>query len=812
MIINRNRIVLFAVFILAFSLESFNSKDLQSSSIEVTNLRCEYLNDPFGIDNVNPRLSWDLISTERNKVQRYVRVIVASDIMLIENNKADMWDSGKIRIDGINQIVYKGKSLSSGHLYYWKVKVWDGDNKESKWSSVGSWSMGLIYKTDWTARWIGLEAIEKVTEQDKNIIPPSPLLRKEVVINKEIKSAFLFASALGLYEIYLNGKKVGGQVLSPEWTDYFTRVQYQTHDVTDYLVNGRNVVGATLADGWYSGVLFTHGKPQRGNYGFDRRLLSQMHIEYKDGTVDTVITDNSWKILRDGPIKEASIFDGEVYDKRYEPDGWLASGFDDRCWENVIEDTSVNITLCGQVNEPIRVVDQIKPVQSFKTANGTYIFDMGQNFAGWVKLSIPYNPGKKIILRYAEMLNEDSTLYVINLRTAKQTDIYIPGKEETIEYEPKFTYHGFRYVEISGVNSIDKVEVTGEVVASASRIVSQLETSNIYINKLWKNILWTQLSNMHGIPEDCPQRDERCGWMGDAQVFSQTAMFNMDMRAFYGKWFRDIRDMQTKEGRFPNYAPQVGMVFYDAPGWADAGVIIPWKAYINYGDKEILRSNFDAMCKFIDRVYEMNPNLIRVKEVGQNYGDWLNGNTIKAVDYPTGGGAIPKDVFSTAYFAYSTSLLAKASSILNKKKEYKHYDSLARAVRQVFITNFVSKDGVIKGNTQAGYGMALEFDLVPEALKAKVVSNMVQTVKNYDERISTGIHTTERFMNQLSLNGYNDIAFKLIESHRFPSWLYSIDQGATTIWERWDGYVKGRGFQIPGMNSFNHYAIGAVGE
>jgi alpha-L-rhamnosidase len=643
-------------------------------------------------------------------------------------------------------------------------------------------------------------------------------LRKEFTVPRKVRRATLYVTALGLYRVYVNGKRVGDHLLAPEWTDYDKRVQYQTYEVTGMLGTGDNVIGAVLADGWYAGDLWSHF--YRGRYGYNRRLLAQLVVSYGDGSSDTVSSDGSWKIWKDGPVREASIFDGEVYDARYNPRGWLKPGFTEHCWQPVFVDTTISATVCAQMNQPIRVVRRLKPVRFFrlqktKYQRTTYIFDMGQNMAGWVKLSLPYNPGMKITIRYGEMLNDDSTLYVANLRNAKAVDVYIPDKAPRLDYEPQFTYHGFRYVEITGLpRPPEPGEVTGVVIASAAPLVSTFRTSDKDLNRLWENILWTQLSNMYGIPTDCPQRDERCGWMGDAQVFAATAMFNMDMEAFYRKWFRDIRDEQTPEGRFPNYAPYVsdGLRYYDAPGWADAGVIIPWKAYIRYGNKGILKDNIGAMRRFIDYTFRTNPSLIRTRDVGQNYGDWLNGNTIKAPGYPTEGGSVPKDLFNTAYFAYSTRLVADACGVLGERAAFLHYDSLARAIRTAFIDKYVDPDGVVTGNTQAGYALALEFGLVPGSLKPLVVKHMVDAVKAYDYRISTGIHTTERLMNQLAVNGHADLAYRLLESHRFPSWLYSVDQGATTIWERWDGYVKGRGFQDLDMNSFNNYALGAVGE
>jgi alpha-L-rhamnosidase len=644
-------------------------------------------------------------------------------------------------------------------------------------------------------------------------IPASPLLRKTFAANKKVKHATLNASALGLYEMHINGKKIGNQVLAPEWTDYHKRVQYQTYDVTPYIQNGANVIGAMLADGWYAGAVFSH--PDRGSYGFDRRLIGQLDIVFEDGTTSQIVTDGSWKMIENGPVQSASIFDGENFDAKLLPDDWLKPNFDESKWKPVTVDKSVDITLSAQLNEPIKIIEEIKPVKISKVNENTYIFDLGQNIAGWANLKLNYNPGGLITFRHGEVLDDEGKLYVSNLRGAKQIDVYVTGVGNFVDYEPRFTYHGFRYVEISGLTKKPNLtDVIGKVVASASPLAGSFESSSKDLNKLWENILWTQRGNMHSVPTDCPQRDERAGWMGDAQVFAQTSIYNLDMSAFFTKWIRDIRDSQRPEGRFPDFSPQVGAWnnFYNSPGWGDAGVLIPWRMYENYGDKEILAVQYDAMKKYIRYIVKMNPNLLWKNARGNMYGDWLNGNTIISKDYPKEGGKVPDDIYSTAFFAHSTRTVAKVSKLLGKDQDYRYFDSLATAIRSKFIAEYVSSDGKVQGNTQAGYAIALDFDLVPDNLKKQAAAKMVQTIKDYDYRISTGIQTTIRMMNQLTEFGYQDVAYKLIESRRFPSWIYSIDQGATTIWERWDGYVKDRGFQAVGMNSFNHYAIGAVGE
>lgn len=958
----------------------------QPSSVKIQRLRCEYLQNPLGIDVTAPRLSWELLSAERGKAQSAYQIMVASDSALLVANKADIWDSKKVKSGQTHQIRYRGKNLTAGVQYFWKVRIWDEKNQLSAWSAAATWSMGLPDSSDWKARWIGaapqqvpvedrfyfhygyqsridssavhpqkwvmvdlgtaqsfsslklhpvvlyqesspflfpvqfkieasrnadfkekiviadetgndykakgadgyykkidpvnaryirvlvtklavvdsvhfgfaLAEIEILNNEHKNIalnkkvsaadyfsnyrrlkgdnwlpelltdgflkpnyghklfslpVPPSEVLRKTFVAQKKIRTAFLYASALGVYDIKINGVKCGKQILAPEWTDYHTRVQYQTYNVTELLKNGRNSIVAMLGDGWYAGEVFSHS--DRGTYGFDRRLLAQLEIVYDDGTKDCIVTDESWKLNKEGPVRKASIFNGEEFNAGFLEKGLHDGDFDDSRWKNAMVDHGVTVLLSAQMNEPITVTENIVPQKITFTGNETYIVDVGQNISGWIRLKLPYNPGRVIKMRFGEMLDENGKLYTANLRYAQATDVYIPGKEGTIDYEPTFTYHGFQYVEISGLTSPPEPgHITARVVTSSPMIAGSFETSNTGLNKLWSNILWTQRDNLHSTPTDCPQRDERAGWMGDAQIFAATAIYNMDMAAFFTKWIKDIRDGQNMQGRFPDFAPQPGIManFYNSPGWSDAGVIVPWRMYEYYGDTTVLSLHYDAMKQYIQSIVVENPDLLWKTARGNIYGDWLNGNTIIAGDYPKEGGKVPDDVYATAYFANSARLVAEISRLLNRKKDRIYYEALSQKIKEAFIKNYVADDGTVLGNTQAGYAIALDFDLVPQHLRQKTALKMVEAVKAYDYRISTGIQTTIRLMNQLSAFGYHDIAYRLVESRRFPSWLYSIDQGATTIWERWDGYVKGRGFQDAGMNSFNHYAIGSVGE
>jgi alpha-L-rhamnosidase len=644
-------------------------------------------------------------------------------------------------------------------------------------------------------------------------IPPSPLLRKEIQLTKKIASAFYLTSAQGLYEACINGTKAGSQALAPEFTDYDSHLQYQTVEVTSLLKQGANTLGAMLADGWYIGARWSY--PNRGGYGYFRKFIGQLLVFYEDGTSEIIGTDGTWKMQPQGPVRESSLFIGEVYDAAYEQKGWSQTGYDDSAWQPVSAYPDEKQNLCAQLNEPLAVIREIKPTAVHKAGHNKYIFDLGQNMVGWIHLNLPYNPGQPVRLRYGEWLYDDGTLYIDNLRAAKQIDLYKPAGETTVSYEPRFTYHGFRYVEIEGLTQAPQLShVTGKVVASSSPIVSAFECSDKDVNKLWSNIRWTLWGNLTSVPTDCPQRDEREGWMADAQIFSQTAIYNLDMAGFYTKWARDIRDSQLEDGRFPDIAPHDGTWrnFFNAPGWADAGVVIPWRMYCNYNDREVLARQYEAMKKFVNFNHRHNPSLIWQNVRANNYNDWLNGNWIVADDYPREGGSVPSEVFATAYFAQAAEIVARSAKLLGKTDDHKYYSELAANIRNTFVKEFVTPDGKIKGDTQTGYAIALQFKLLPPELRTKAAAQMVEAVKRYDYRISTGIHGTYMLMDQLAEYGYTDIAYRLLLSRRFPSWIYSIDQGATTIWERWDGYVAGRGFQNAGMNSFNHVAIGAVGE
>lgn len=796
-----------------------------------TYLRCEYLVDPLGLDVKQPRLSWVLEDSNpqiRGQKQTAYQILVASKPELLTEDAADLWNSQKIGSDASIQIEYSGEPLQSFMWCFWKARVWDENDKPSEWApkeTSAKWSTGYMNSQDIKAQWISqgpvppewAEVIDATRVKPVKIIKsaPSPLLRKSFQVQKPITHAVAIIAALGDYEAYLNGKRIGENLLTPEWTNYKKRVLYQTYDVSSLITTGTNAIGAILADGWYMGNLGPGDGVRQRFYGDERKIYFHLKIEYTDGTTADVLSDGSWKYSSESPILSADNFMGEEYDSRKEIADWMHTHFDDSSWKSVIVDNASTVILDAQKHPPIRIFERIKPREISEPKPGVFICDMGQNLVGWCQITVSGQVGDKIILRHGEMLNLDGTLYTENLRLAQQTDTFILNGKSMQVLHPHFTFHGFRYVEITGLrNKPDASFIESHAFCSSMPVVGAFECSDPLVNQLWSNILWTQRNNMVSVPTDCPQRNERMGWMGDAQVFAQNACFNMDMAGFFTKWTQDIRDAQREDGRYPDFAPhprENPESFTDSPAWADAGIIIPWTVYLNYHDKRILEQHYESAKRFVDNITTRNPNHLWT-HYRNNYGDWLNGDTLKVKGYPKKGGQIPKPAFATLFYAISTQILAKMARILNKSAESDSYFQLYQQIVAAFLKKYTKKNGTIVGKTQAGYALALNLDIFPDLIRPQLLKNLLKALKRYKNRMSTGFISTIRLMLELSRWGYNDLAYHFVQTREFPSWGYSIAQGATTIWERWDGYVAGRGFQSKGMNSFDHYAIGAVGE
>lgn len=775
------------------------------AALRVLELRCESKASPLGIDVANPRLSWQIESDKRGTMQSAYELHVASSMAILQSGRADLWNSGKVAGDQSIGVEYAGNPLTSGMQCYWSVTIWDQDGSQAT-SAASVWEMGLLRTGDWSAKWIDAPqsqpksapiptqpASKPSTRQ--TAYPPNvpPLLRKEFEVGGDIARARLYVTALGLYHFWINGQRIGDSVLTPDWTDYRKRVRYQTYDVTDLLHRGTNAAGAILGDGWYAGHV---GWLPGHVYGERPALLAQLVIDFSDGTRQVVGTDATWRTAL-GPLLQSDMLDGEDYDARREFPGWSEPGFDDSVWLTPGH-RDEHPPLEAQIAPPVRETQELSVKKVSEPKPGQLVFDLGQNMVGFVRLKVSGERGTKLTLRFAEMLNPDGTIYTENLRAAKATDTYTlkGGGEET--WEPSFTFHGFRYVELTGYpGQPPQGTITGVVIGSDNRRSGQWECSDPLLSQLQSNIVWGQRGNFVSVPTDCPQRNERLGWMGDAEVFIRTATFNYDVQEFFNNWLVDVIDSQGATGGYSDVSPRVA-AGEGVAAWADAGVICPWTIYQVYGDKRIISRQYDSMARYIDYLKSHSTDLIRP---AKGYGDWLS---IKA--------DTPKDVLATAYFAYSAHLMAKMAKAIGKDDDAAKYQKLFEDIRKAFNQKFVNPDGKITGDTQTCYLLALKFELLDESRRPDAARRLVQDIRAKDWHLSTGFVGVSFILPMLTQFGHLDVAYRLLDQTTFPSWLFSVKQGATTIWERWDGWTPDKGFQTPTMNSFNHYSLGSCGE
>ncbi len=918
-------------------------------------LRCEYAENPLGMDVAQPRLSWVMESDTRAQTQTAYQVLVATAPEKLEAGQADLWDSGKVMSDRSIQVAYAGRPLVSRQRAHWKVLAWDKAGQPLA-SAPAWWEMGLLQPTEWQGQWIGFRSesetakaplesarwiwfpegnpansapkgdrffarwldlpsdaalksallcmtvddqftvyvngqeagkssgqtdawkeLKKFDVKDRlkpgrnllavkafnnanaagfiarlevqletgapvavttdkswkaysaapdnwpqagmaetgaqaarevaklgegpwrdtlsgaKALGQCPHFRKVARLDKPIRQARLYATALGVYEFSINGRRVGNDYFNPGWTDYKKRVQYHTSDVTELLRQGLNTLGLILGDGWYAGYVGLGG-PHR--YGPLALASAQLEVQFTDGSRQTVATDGSWKAAC-GPLLQSDMLMGETYDARKELTGWNGAGYDDARWQPAQVEKPV-VHLVAAADGPVRAMLELKPRAVTEPKPGQFVFDLGQNMVGWARLKVQGAAGQTVTLRFAEMLNPDGTIYTTNLRGAKATDRYTlkGGGPET--WEPRFTFHGFRYVELTGFPGRPGPDaVTGVVVYSDTPEAGSFECSSPLVNQLQSNIVWGQRGNFLAVPTDCPQRDERLGWMGDAQIFIRTATDNMDVSRFFTKWCQDVEDAQQADGAFPDVAPRVCCGAGTA-AWGDAGVICPWTVYRVYGDTRILERHYKAGARWIEYLTGHSQNLLRP---AQGYGDWLS---IKA--------ETPKDVLATAYFALSTRVMARMAAVLGKDADAAKYEHLFDQIKSAFQKAYVAQDGRIQGDTQTCYVLALAFDLLPLEQRPAAAQRLVADIRAKGDHLSTGFVGVGHLTPTLTREGHVDVAYKLLNQETFPGWLYSVKNGATTIWERWDGWTKEKGFQDPGMNSFNHYSLGSVGE
>ncbi len=768
-------------------------------------LTCEHKNNPLGVDAMHPRLSWKISSSGYNIMQTAYSIRVSTDARF--SPKKIIWQSGKVSSDASVLIDYNGPELNPGQKYFWQVKVWDNKGKVSKWSETAFWETGLLSPSNWKAKWIEMKG-------DTLRYSPSPHFRKEFSLSKNVAKARIYVTSHGYYELHLNGKKVGDQVLTPGWTVYGKRLQYQVYDVTGQLVKGGNAIGAVLGDGWYRGTLAWGDNWAR--YGKTLGLLLELRITYNDGTEESIITDENWKSSNDGAIRMNDIYNGETYDATKKLTGWNLTGYNDKNWQPVVIGNYKLANIIASEGSPVRKIQEIRPVKIFKTPKGSLVVDMGQNMVGWIRLKVKGPKGTVVTLRHAEVLDKFGEFYTTNLRAAKcQLTYTLAGNGDEI-YEPRFTFMGFRFVEITGFpGEVTTDNITGVVVHSDMAVTGSYESSNKLLNQLQHNIQWGQKGNFVDIPTDCPQRDERLGWTGDAQAFARTAAYNMDVAAFFTKWLKDLAADQRPGGEIPNVIPDVidkmdSETASTSAGWGDVGVIVPWTMYIVYGDKRLLEVQYPSMKKWVEYIRKKAGESYIWKN-GSIYGDWLFYHP-PVNNHTEPDGHTDHDFIATAFYAYSTSILASAARVLGNTEDENAYTELFNKIKQVFIYEYVTPAGRVGTNSQTSYVLALMFNLLPDNLREKSAQFLVNDIKSRRNHLSTGFLGTPYLCHVLSQNGYTDVAYDLLLQESYPSWLYPVKMGATTIWERWDGQKTDSTFQDPGMNSFNHYAYGAIGD
>jgi alpha-L-rhamnosidase len=771
-------------------------------ALAVVALRTEYREDPLGIDARKPRLSWQIRSDLRGVLQSAYQVRVAATGP--RRGREVVWDSGRVTSDESIQREYGGPPLRSRQRYEWQVRAWDESGAASDWSAPAAWEMGLLDAADWQAAWIEPDLPEDATKPR-----PVAMLRREFALMGAVERARAYVTSHGLYEMHLNGRRVGDQLFTPGWTSYNKRLQYQTYDVTPLLKAGRNAVGVLLGNGWYRGDLAWDGR--RNIYGDRLAVLAQIEITYKDGRKEVIRSDEGWKAST-GPILMSEIYNGETYDARLEKAGWTVPGFDDRAWSPVKTAAHGKDRLVAPAGPPVRRIEEIRPIKVLTTPAGDTVVDMGQNMVGWARLRVQGAPGTTVTLRHAEVLDKQGNFYTANLRKAQETVRYTLKGRGPETFEPHFTFQGFRYVAVDGYpGAVTPESLTGVVIHSDMPRTSSFETSSPLVNQLQRNIVWGQKGNFLDVPTDCPQRDERLGWTGDAQVFARTAAFNMDVAGFFTKWLADVAADQYENGSVPYVIPDVltvrGKPSAGSAAWADAAVIIPWTIYLSYGDKRILERQYDSMARWVAYMRRRAGDDF-VWDGDFHFGDWLAFATTRS-DYP--GATTGKDLIATAFFAHSTDLLRRAAEVLGKREDAARYaDQLAR-IKAAFRREFVTPEGRVGENTQTAYALALQFDLLPEEMRAVAAKRLARDVRER-KHLTTGFVGTPYLCHVLSRYGYLDEAYLLLNRQDYPSWLYPVKQGATTIWERWDGLKPDGSFQSADMNSFNHYAYGAIGE
>lgn len=768
------------------------------AGVHVGQLRCEYLENPLGIDTAQPRFSWILESQERGQKQTAWQILAASSADELKRDHGDLWDSGKVDSDQTTFIAYAGKTLASRQNCFWKVRSWDKDGKKSEWSKPAFWQMGLLSPADWNAKWIA-----KTTNIDEQ---PAPFLRREIILDGKIKRATVSICGLGYYELHINGQTVGDQLLDPGYTRYDKRVLYATHDVTTLLKRGKNAVGAILGNGWFNvqtkAVWYFDKAPWRKS----PRLRLSLFVEYADGRTQIIGTDETWKAIT-GPILFNSIYGGENYDARLEMPGWDKPGFNDSSWQPAHIADAPKGKLVAEMMPPIEAPQIIKPVKLTEPKPGVFVFDLGQNFSGYTELKVKGSAGTKITLRHGERLFKDGTLDTTDIiehvkrmgaDQQFQTDNYTLRGSGTETWHSRFTYYGFQYVEVTGFPGKPTLDsVSGVFTHTAVPVAGEFECSNPLLNKVWTAGRWSYLSNLQGIPTDCPHR-EKNGWTGDAHLAAEQAIYNFMPAGIYTKWINDLGDEQQPDGRLPGIVPTSGWGYSwgNGPAWDSAFELIPFYLYEYYGDAKPLRDHYAGMKRYVDYLATRATNNIVI--IGLN--DWAPFNT-----------KTPADITDTAYFYRDTQIVALAARLLGKTDDANEYTERAAQIKKSFTEHFFHADTATYGNgSQTSLSCALYQGLAERATENRVLENLVANVEKQNGHIDTGILGAKYILNTLTDHGRSEVAYRMASQKDLPSWGWWIEQGATTLWETWRGVASRNHIMYGDISAWFYKALAGI--
>ena len=735
------RILLTAILISSIHLVS-------AQTLKVVNTVCEYQDNPLGLDVKQPRFSWQLQNARQTDVmQTAYEIRVSKNELSLTRGKDLVWQTGKVQSDQSLFIPYGGPAPRSRERFYWQVRVWDNHKNASPWSEVRSWEMGLLNSSDWEARWIesGLAA-DSVNGQ-------VPLFRKTFTLTKDIATARAYISAKGIYETFINGQRIGDAWLAPGWTSYKNRIQYQVYDVKDLVGNGSNAIGAIVGNGWFRGPLAWEGN--QNIYGSNRALLFQLEITYSDGSQEVIVSDNSWKTSF-GPWLSSEIYHGEVYDARREKTGWLATGFDDRDWKAVVVSDASRDPLIATYGPLVTRHETFKPVAIVKTPKGELVADFGQNLVGVLQVKMRGESGDEVVIHHAEVLDKEGNFYIDNLRAAKQEIRYtLKGGGEEV-FEPHLTFMGFRYVRLQGYpGKLQPTDLTATALYSDMEPTGEFECSNPLVNQLQHNIEWGQKGNFVDVPTDCPQRDERLGWTGDAQVFARTAAYNMNAASFFSKWLKDLAADQREDGAVPFVIPNVlNKNAAASAGWADAATIIPWTMYNAYGDIKFIEDQYESMKAWVGYMEKESTDHLWNK--GFHFGDWL---FYRPFDDNDGRSAVTdKYLIAQSFFVHSTQLLVDAARILGKNDDVEKYSDLLNKVKAAYLKEYMTPNGRLVSSTQTAYVLALNFDILPESLRAQAAQKLADNVRGYGSHLTTGFLGTPYLCHVLTRFAYADVA------------------------------------------------------